>query len=371
MATFRESLGDAVRSSFCAAAGAVGGAAGLIGDSVEALTGSGGGFSAAAGAIEGMRGLACNEAPNPANIPEPPFSGGQCPGAVYQVGVVMAPGGTFIINNVVGPIGSITAQPFGAGAQILINGVVRAGSTNALRAPPIDQINVVPNAGQPNDCGDPGVPVTPYDPDDWTDNPSVDFDDDGGNPVNISPTLIFAPVTVAVNGEINIPVDINFNDGSSLFGDFNLTTGDISFGGGGNGGPNQEPKPVREDDSIDGDDPGNPEDNLADPIIAVFVKVLTVDNAKVTEIPAVNSGGYDLTIPRLGWISFYCLIEDGAGKAWTHDIDVRNRAQITECPIPWGAINVDVQPASGVTLVYTALRGKTTRQLLLEQALET
>ena len=368
MPDLREALGNAVRNSFCAAAGAVGGAAGLVGDSVEALTGSGGGFSAAAGAIEGARAIACNTPTNPANIPDPPFTGGQCPGGVYQVGLVMAPGGTYVINNVVGPIQSIDCEPFGAGSRILINGAQVQASTNALRACPIDQTNIVRTDGQPDDCGDPGVPVTPYDPGDWTENPSVDFDDDGGNPVNINPTLIFAPVTVAVDGTVNVPVTVNFNDGSSLFGDFNLSTGDIQFGGGGNGGEGQEPKPVRDDDSVEGDDPNNPEDELADPIIAVLVKVTNVTNAKVTEIPATGGGAYDLTVPRLGWISFYCLIADGGGKAWTKDIDVRNRVQITECPIPWGAVNVDVQPATGVTLSYTALRGKTTRQLLLESS---
>lgn len=386
---------DAVRGVFCTTTDAVGALAELVGDASEGAPVVGGALGGLADMAENLRGIACNVPPTTDNLPPAPFQGGQCEtaytfNAQFQVdGVNQGPNAGY---SAVGPISTANAQfgpdeerppEFGGGtsSQFSVISNITDGAANVVtlgganwnpgdpeRSSRYVITNMMRSDGQPDDCGNPGPDIPPYNPGDFTDTPQVDYDDDDGNPITINPTIVLAPVFVDVSGEIKIPVNINFDDGSQLFGDVNLSTGDIDFNFGNGPGDCQEPQPVRDDDSVEGDEPADPDENNIDPIVAVLVKVVSIDpGAKVTEIASENNFS-NLFVPRLAWGSFQCLIEDGGGLGWSVDFDVRQRVQIVECPVSWGARFVNVTAQPGVSITYVALRGKTTRQLLLEKS---
>jgi len=379
--SFREALTGAVSNAFCATTDAVGGAAGLIGDSIDALPGGNAGLADALAGLENLASMACNRQPQQAPPPPPPFTGGQCPGVSYLVNftsTVTNPSSPNFGQTVTegsthpGPIGGFanifpsTGNP-NFGSVVLSHGLDQFGNTTSeFQGRENASINFV--SGSPDNCGDAAPVPPPYVPGDYTDNPTIDYDDDDGNPVTINPTLVVAPIFIDANAEVHVPVSIEFQDGSSLFGDVNLSTGDVEFNFGSGPGDCQEPKPTRDDDSVDGDDPGEEGDNFTDPIIGVLVKVTSVgSDAKITEIET-ELGVSNLFVPRLANVTFQCLVEDGGGRAWTERINVQYLTQLIECPISWGALNVSVVAEPGVSLTFTALRGKTTRQLVAEQA---
>lgn len=182
---------------------------------------------------EFARGLfdsACAESPSglpPA--PQPPFTGGQCPGVLYNVVIrVEDPGNRNFVDQYgvahPGPIGGVS-RVFGAlygdiapgvtlytSMEVRINNtVVRTyGGMTSLTSVQIVSINRID--GQPDTCGDPPreFPDPPVNtPNVFNDNRTIVNNDgtDFNIPISYTPTISI-PVTVQVGG-INVNIDFD------------------------------------------------------------------------------------------------------------------------------------------------------------------
>lgn len=198
--------------------------------------------------------------------------------------------------------------------------------------------------GQPDTCGDPPGQGPPYEPGDFTTNPVIPYDDESGNPQTVSPTVVYKPVTVSPDGQFSVPISVEFQDGSSVFGDFNLTTGDINIGGGngagdGVSGPDRELEP--EEQPTEGEQ-----------LIGVRV-VSTIGDfsaARVTEINGIGNAP-NLLVPRVASVLF--RYESSVGNGWGQPIDVKTDDAVILAD--GDAVEFAVVPQQGVTVQSRAI----------------
>ena len=269
-------------------------------------------------------GLACNRQPQDIGAAiSPGFEGGQCPGDRYEVDITrnngpvstrsVTDGGDFIQ----GPISGISQFDNGTGLNNyrlnVGNGIVNL-ATNFTQ-PQNFQIVAIRNLTNPSDdCGSPSPVVDPYDPDNFTTSPPVTFTDENGIDVTINPSVTYAPITINANNEFSAPFEITFEDGSSLFGDFNLSTGDVNIGpgnsgGGGSAGPEREKdpdEPLEEGEEIVG--------------VRVVSAFETLSGARLSEIATVGDAP-NLYVPRLATVLF--RRETAVGDGWSQPFNVQ------------------------------------------------
>jgi hypothetical protein len=336
--------------------------------------------------VRQARGLVCGE-PAPA-LPPPPFTGGQCPGVDYTVvteTVVNGSGQGQVTTIGPGPVDAGTERredetgtfafvefsgPWSGGSNPGNEFTRILGSASDPNTVSLNVISVTRNDGLPDDCGDPSIGPPTYEPGDYTTNPTITYDDPaGGSPITINPDVTVTPVYIDGDGLINVPIIFNFEDGSSLFGDIVLSTGDIVFNIGGGTGPTTptDDSPVPDDGGPDGD-PADPGEEDEPRIIAVMCRTTAIaSTARVGPIDQ-DGGAPELYIPRLGQVTFKCTIGGGRGVAWTQDIDIRYSVCVIPCPVSWGALGVAVTPMPGVSISFTPIRGKSRRTLALEAA---
>ena len=306
-------------------------------------------LEASAQLFRNARNLACNQAPDSvADEFDPPFSGGQCMGAPYLASGELLRNGvvatTFNNRFGIGPISLQRTAPSSTTTQALAlvdsEGRILASLGGG---PPDDMLSInVTNLqrtdGLPDNCGDPPADILPYSPLQNTTDVDVTFDDDQGNPVTITPNLTFGPVELLPDSALSIPITVVFEPGSSLFGDFNLTTGDICFsiGNGAGDGVPTTPIEIPEDE--------NPEENQ---LVVIGARVVTnsiSDASRATEI--FQSGpNPNIYAPRLGSVAFLYETSTGA-RSWGVDIPVKNTDFVVWSPQP--AINVGGTPEPGV-----------------------
>lgn len=373
---FLDGAREVIRNAYCGALTPAAGYLNWASSARENLGIPGPIIDVPAALINGANGLFCNRVPGPIPPEVPPqFTGGQCVGSRYNVAwvvdVVGGQAGPRPNNvNVIGPVVGLTDRVEGnftileliseGGANTLVVGnfsnVSPAATYDGFR-----DVVVTPRFNDPDDCGD--LPGTrPTEPPPGTDVP-VDDDivvDDGNGPINIPVDISFSPVSVSVDGDLNVGFNIN-NPDFSLFGALNLTTGDINFNFGGR-------KPDNEQCCLppDLDDNDQPEEGEEDPpetqqtIVGVLVNsVVVTDEIRSTLVAQEN--GPDFYNPRVGNIYFQLRVE---GQIfWTAPIKIQHENQYVQCPVDFGAIRVVANPIQGVTMRLSPIR----RRILVDE----
>jgi len=397
VATFQESLRNAIKSTYCNVLGAGNAlwrnaAVVLFGaDSIEAR--------------EGFRRWAgyqiCNK---PVPEPAPPFTGGQCP-VQYKITITVTyhPIGNPSDIRALGPFdifayGKIGAYKVRTGAGVyaefwecfttvgsatnpdLKEELVFARIDNTqFEGVTVTQFDVVRVDGQPDVCGDPPPPLDDYDPADYTFDIDVTFSPDFGPDITVPFTFVFGlaylkadlnlhvPVTINVKPNFNFNPSFNFNVGAAI----NLNDGDINIGPPtGNDRDAPYPKPPSDFD-IDINLPDGPiapnPPTVPDPPPDVERErgkrvirgaLVTVTSLPGSATPTVlgQDDNPDCYIPDLGLINFQTQLSNGV-KGWGPDHRVKNQRCLITCEWPGGATAIRGTPRSTVEFEITPIYG--------------
>lgn len=288
------------------------------------------------------------------------FDGGQCDGILYDISYVIdifnpnsgqtSPLGVNTAHF--GPLGPISVIDGGNGTEILASpgpGQPQQVLQDQTYGPGfvvsnIRNVSPVRRDGQPDNCGNQPGTLPEYDPSNFTVPRTIDYDDENGNPQSEPVDITYRPVTLDNNNNFSVPVSITFGDGSSLFGDVNIDTGDIVIGPGNDGGDGNSGGPTELD-------PGE-EPSEGEVVIGVRVSS-TVDNlstARVTELQFINNN-LNIYVPRLATVTF--LYEDSFGQSLGETTDVKLLSQIVYADRP--AVSVEVVPRNGVLVVWSLI----------------
>lgn len=353
MVTLFESLGNAAKSAFCALSGPLANALQLGGNLYIGVGGElqGEDLIDSAGLLRSAQNVACNRQPEPvAPALQPPFQGGQCP-TTYRVETVSYVQIRFGVEETIqsgnvgfldGPLSfeqtELSQTVFAASAGQIGIDVSNVPDVTALVSV---NFSVTTLDGSPDDCGN--LPVDPpnFQPDDWTTTLPVTYDDDSGNPVTISPRFDFRPTTQGPSGQLTVPFNITFEDGSSLFGDFNLSTGDVSFGTG-NTADEGQPSP-----NVELEPEVNPEDLGVEVIGVRIISTISPTQKRATEL-AQDSPVPNLWVPYLGLAAFKYQLPSGT-EVWGKDVPIKREDFVIWAERP--AVNVAATPNSGVSFV--------------------
>lgn len=346
-----EALGNTLRGLYCATAGPVATGLSVLGSVYEGLGGEeqGEDLRAAGQLYRSAQQVACNRTPDSVGgVIAPPFTGGQCPGVLYQFTYNPSPSPPFSGNPILsaagrGPLTLDAGTDPNGGVFAIIRDQSGAGIASAgTNDPDVDSIelnitNMTRLDGQPDDCGDPPPEVPPYNPEDWTFNPTIDYDDDDGNTVTINPEIVIQPNILGPGGDLEVPFTVEFSPEVNLTGNFNLNTGDLVINGGGNGsgqdfsGPQEEPQ-----------EPGEQEEQ--ENIIGVRV-ISSEDGSGVETTEILQTGGNpNIYVPRTSTVAF--RYKTGvSGSAWGTDLPVKSLNAVIWADRP--AIEVSVTPEPG------------------------
>lgn len=312
-----------------------------------------------------IRGPACND-PTPPPQQQPPFSGGQCSGASYQVSMawdVYSDGATCdtptqatATRNATGPIRGVSLSSFngidgpcpeGEGDTVTLNASNVDGSPRDIIVQGVGSdifanvaiTNITPIGAAPNNCGDPPIsPPVPPPPQPisftYTNNEgdeiTVEGDVNIGIPILIAPFAIVAPVTITAGG-------IEFNGSVNLSPDFDVTiapsfggSGDGPGGGGGGDGEPTEPIPPDEEDPSGTDDPIACEDS---PLKGLVVTLQFSENMTATELTQ-DTGIPSIGVPRVAIVYFIARV--GNREVYMAGVDLKSRQQYV--PVPYNSI---------------------------------
>lgn len=331
MVSLFEGLQSTIRNVYCATAAPV--AVGLsgLGGIYRGLGAyeNGDDLIDSANIIRGASNLVCNMPPDDvAPALEGGLPNGQCVDTIYQVssdavingnppvfaGSNSGPGPIFREKGPNSPDGELDVLRDANGSFLSGGGTTAPGGTFNLV-----NISIVPLNG-PDNCGGQDPDAPPFNPTDWTSTNTVMYDDDNGNPTSVDVDLVFGPAGGDGGGGFSVPFSLDFGNGLDLFGDINLTTGDITIGFGNSSGEGIEPTTPKElDPSVDPQQAG---------LVVVGVRVLSVVDVDATDATEIfqSGGNPNIWAPRLGHISF--LYPTPEGTAWGVDIPVKNTDQI-------------------------------------------
>jgi hypothetical protein len=315
-----------------------------------------------------LRASQCNAPVDDEDFPSPPFTGGQCEttytaswefrqfNSSIQAYVWAGPATS---SQFTGPA-SIRETPATTPCTVpteinqtfeLINGsggVVNAIVTGCFDVKPAYRnLTFTRVDGQPDDCGDPDTDLPP--PGNIETTINFDYGDD--NEFNLTVPLIFAPIYVALDGTLNIPItipEINLTGNINLDNDFDIT---LEFAPNIDPGQPDDPALPSPDGGADGEDP---ETGPNERIIGVMVRVTDLGDERVTVIP--QSVGPAVVAPRAATVKF--LGRFGGASGWTPDIGVKSVRAYIPCPIPSGAVDVQVTPDFGTSIAFTPIRGR-------------
>lgn len=356
MATFQESLVDNVRQGLCNTLSLAERTA-QLGEQFYDTVGlrPAGSLSGQAAQLwSNAAGLACNRVPQDMS-PEVtvPFTGGQCVGDVYEVdtqrggGPITTQTTTDDGDLILGPITGIREQvnDFGLFDYILFVGNGQKTLATNFTTPQNFRVVDVRNVTNPADpCGDPQAQGPEYDPADFTISPTINFDDEGGNPQSVGVDITYSPVNNNETGDFVVPFSVNFNDGSSVFGDFNFSTGDINIGGGNSGGGGVQNDPVELDED---------QEDVPNGLLLVGCRVVATvdpDVSTATEIFTSNNSP-NLFVPRLGTIRFSYETPNGQ-EVLGPDLSVKQLSEIF-----WsGPVAVDVVSQENIGVTFSLRR---------------
>lgn len=367
---FDEAVADFVQTGLCVVTGAAEGFANLAAGIVPGL-----GNQTQANILRALRLRVCGDDGPIEDVFPPSVQGGQCPGINYTVVVQQnradtgEPAPPFTLGTFPGPIREVSPlfPPVNCSNPGLPannyyrfengqgNPIYQSNSCSAFLQNPT--LICTPNSPEPpGGCGNP-PPIPPgTTPAPVTYEGDTIINIDGGTQITIPTAVIFAPISVDLDGSVSVPLNIdlggiNFDGTLELFPDFNLEL----FPNGLNPGAGSSD----DEDELAEPSPGGPTtppDNPDDPrrIIGVQITAQVPDSAIPTEIAFTN--GPAIFAPRLGSCRFLVLVNDFSG--WTNDIDIKGTETYIPCPVPQGAIAVRCSPAPGVSLQFTPVRGR-------------
>lgn len=342
--------------------------------------------------------LICNNPPIDPYVP--PFQGGQCPvkyninwtardkpiddvvrntsgitpvwGPVLGFSYVTDPGYSRPNRYQVQCFGSANnTAPTSSPVFLDITSSIYASTRNPLFAVTIT--SVVRQDGQPDNCGNP-PPITapPFNPGDNITNITTNYTDNFGNNVNLTVPIAIGYFHVDINGNFNIPFNVQVDPTLNITGNINLGDGGITFNFGGDGNGNKDLPDPRPDPQPGDKQPVNPpppqppdtgKPKPPDPdkkqeqnvIVGALVTTLSIDTPEIGEIFQ-DVDNPQIFIPDLGLI--YFRIDVAGSSGWTTDIKIKNRQQYVPCPELAGAIDVAGTPRPGVNWVITPVYDK-------------
>jgi hypothetical protein len=388
MVDYGEGLRNAARNAFCTTGNAIN-ATGLIQAGLDRLGIIGTALEySSPGILAHLYRNYCNAPIPPGTLPDRPFSGGQCNNRRYIVPIFRkvtdTDGGAFNIQGkdyvVWGRINAIkfdVKEELGNQVELTIDGsqdddvfeLIHAGefildpegSGQLVPKYQYELLPVVcrPQDGLPDTCGDP-PPPPPQIPPGPQDRPdTIVYIDNDGNTINVPVTFNFGIPRIDVNGVFNMPITVRFDADPTINfgGDINFNTGDFSINlgpgrpptGTGGGDPDNVTRPDTPPPALppgedvpppdpDEDEPGKPPRVIR----GALVTVLSADSAPTIIFQGQNP---DIYAPNLGYISFFCRVNDAGG--WTADIPIKNRRQLVPCPWQYGAFDVKGTPRGG------------------------
>ena len=384
LASFNESIRNAVRQGFCS----------IIGTNVELVD-----FFGAVGlpnqvlGLESQRNylrLNCNTEPPPPP-PGAPFTGGQCPvdyGVASSVRVLFN-GEPLAVDNfnracspagvLRGPISGPFVEPLAGVTAFVLKGFDEANNPETLALVNLRtgsgytfevlSLSVTRCDGLPDDCGNPGGGGTPA-PDYNVFDTDITYTNNDGLDITIPTNIVYLRPTLDVDANISVPVNINIRDPQlninvPITARFNLSTGDITFNVGGELGNDGRKSPcaTEPDPSTDfpAPPPGSgidetppPENPEQERIIRAVVVTTTQVSRRSSEI-GTTAGVPTIYVPAMGYIHFE--IRAGRRTAWLDAIPVKNRRQFI--PVPWsgGAISVRYTPFEGTLSAVAPIFG--------------
>lgn len=325
----------------------------------------------------------CNREPPTYTPPAPPFTGGQCPGVLYKVGVVCVytpvGGGSNVTvgdfaRNVVGAVVGGYAEFRTPGSPTLLTiGCRGAGgqdivlfSLGADAVVSVSTVAITREDGAPDTCGDPPGGTTPP-PSSSTGSTNITYNDNTGTSVTVPINFVFGLAFVDANLNLNIPIRVSFNNSfnPSFNATANLSTGDINFNFGNTNIIHPPDGTTTPPDGFgtDGDPPEQPTDTPGDPVIPpadtpeddttriISGVIVTATDIYENISEVFQDDNPNIYIPRLGNVQF--LIQVGRKVAWTTDIPIRNRRHFIPCPWEGGAIDVRATPVPNVEISLT------------------
>lgn len=337
--------------------------------------------------LRNARNLFCNEQPEEVTDDDVgfPFTGGQCDesyrverdGGTYDDGegnVVDTSDGSISVAIGPGPL-SFEVDRNGQRHRLAFSSGGFGATFDVSGAGPEATIlsrnwTVTRQDGSADDCGNPPTLPPPYVETDFTTTPDVTYTPDSGPDITIPIPLVFAPVTVNNDLEVEVPVKAFFDVDVAVNGVLNLSTGNIVF----NVSNEFEAPPSQDDPTID-PDPGppvtDPEDTvepIAGTVIGCLItSTINFDQYEGDQLVSANAPS-GLYVPRLGTVTFLCESLLGSTTGWTEDIDVKYREQVIYCPVPWGARGVSVTPYRGVSFQVQLIVAESDRALALRAA---
>jgi len=297
-------------------------------------------------------------------LPDPPFTGGQCPWVGYQARWRNNRSGlNQSIGGLVGPITGYQLTVKGAFRYLVIthNGpnaefIYDSASNTDLG---ISDFRVVRNDAQPDTCGSLPPVIGPPAPV----NIDIDITYGPNNEFTIIAPVIFAPVNVSLDGKIitNIEVelfpDFKLEGTLELFPDFEFTPtlnlpDFIINPDSRNPGDDPELPPDTPEGDGEQDDPSPDTESESDSrVYALLCRAVIESEARPSGI--YQEVGPDIYAPRLGSARFGTDIDGVA--FWSEDIDIKGLNSVIQCPIPWGATRYVVNAAPGVAINYTRI----------------
>lgn len=312
--------------------------------------------------------LGCDPTDDPPP-PEPPFTGGQCSGVLYNItwsgttypfsdcsgpmnvgsNLIGVPGP---ITNLRGEIDPVAPNPpcasqniyyfdFGPSAQRQ----TLFGQTNGAV---LNSFTVTRTDGQPDDCGNPPVSYPP--PSDIDIDIDVTYNIEDGPDITVTVPFIFSPVIVDLSGNFSAPFTFNFG-GLDFSGTLRISPKFNVY-------INPPTAPRGTDDGTEDLPPGDPDEDVEptpvdEKIIGVAVVSALVGEQQLTTITTENIP--TIFAPRAGSIKFAYSV--GVSTFWSDDIDIKGSRTFIPCPFSQGADAVAVSPAPGVNVVWRSITG--------------
>ena len=299
--------------------------------------------------------------PGDVPIPQPPFTGGQCPGVLYRVLYDQVQPTVTLNRSVANNLGPVTSIEEGPDNRPGFTGFVALYVTDANGTRLIDSgppgttyTNIVLQRqdGQPDNCGNLPVPIPPYPTSGVTYVQNTSYVDVNNNTVNLSPSftlfapVLISPVTIIAPVRVDLP-DFNFDGYFTLSPDFNFNFGRPS------GIPNTPNKSTETGGPDCPDcDPTTSDDESDRKLIGMKVVSNPTGNTRSTVVA--QSGAPTLYLPRTA--NAYFRVRNRAGLSWIGPIAVQTRNAFV--PVPsnvnavFGTVDFDTGWSGFTTQVY-------------------
>ena len=347
MVGFGEALRNGIRGAYCTASGPLASGLRLLGNVYDGLGGDvqGDDLRDAANLYSNAAAVYCDRPPVVVTDDDLVqfFDGGQCEDTDYQFSLSFDVQGQGTISyptaRGIGPIQiNIVGQDYILTAKQGISGIdqgwIDTGSFNIGFTEIVSNVDLNILSGNPDNCGNqpPGLP--PWEPGDFTIPRIVDYDDENGNPRTENVDITISPPPFGDGSGITVPVSVTFENGSSIFGDINLSTGDINLGTDNSAG-----------EGIEDEQRETTEDNIGGAVVVGVRVIVTVDSSgRINDKIPQTGGNPDIRIPNAGYVAFrYRTGESTSG--WGRDIPVKNLDFVAWAENP--ALEVRGTPLSG------------------------